>query len=140
MIAPPLHVLVVDDDAMMLHMLPPHLEELTLRGAAPRVHAALTPDAALATLDEMPDPAIVLSDFNLKARMNGLDLLAEVGKRRPGSIRILFSGYAMDQLGDVSAATHGFVEKPLRIRDMIDPLQRLIQAALDANTPPIPDA
>lgn len=128
-----LRILLVDDDPMMLQMLSPHLEELEARLPVVGVTTADTPDAALAALDGMgPGPLAVMSDFNLKARLNGLQLLAEVEKRRPDAVRILFSGYAREQLGDVSSngAAHGFVEKPLRIRDMLGPIQEIVDARL----------
>lgn len=127
-----LSILVVDDDPMMLHMLPPHLEGLGTRLPVAKVVTAATPEAALATLEGLAEPIAVLSDFNLRASMNGLELLAEIARRRPGSVRVLFSGYAREQIGDVGAGgvAHGFVEKPLRIREMIDPIRAIVDARL----------
>lgn len=128
-----MRILVVDDDPMMLQMLPPHLADLQVEPRVADVQTALTPQAALDALDRMPtDPLVVLSDFNLKAAMNGLDLLKEVQRRRPDAVRVLFSGYALEQLGDVKAggATHGFVEKPMRIREMMTPLADIITRTL----------
>ena len=128
-----MHILVVDDDPMMLQMLPPHLQDLAVEPRVTSVDTALTPEAALHALDRLTDkPLVVLSDFNLKAVMNGIDLLKEVQRRRPDAVRVLFSGYALDQLGDVDAggATHGFVEKPMRIREMLPPLAGIITRTL----------
>lgn len=128
-----LRILVVDDDPMMLQMLPPHLQDLAVRPPVDGVETAQTPEAALHALDRLAgQPLVVLSDFNLKAAMNGLDLLKEVQRRRPDAVRVLFSGYALDQLGDVHAggATHGFVEKPMRIREMLPPLAGIINRTL----------
>ena len=128
-----MRILVVDDDPMMLQMLPPHLADLAVTPPVAGVETAQTPEAALAVLGRMPDdPLVVLSDFNLKASMNGLDLLKEVQRRRPDAVRVLFSGYALEQLGDVASggATHGFVEKPLRIREMLPPLTAIINRTL----------
>lgn len=121
---------------MMLQMLQPHLEELDVTPPVGVVHTAQDPDSALATLARMSDgPLAVLSDFNLKAHMNGVDLLREVSKRSPLAVRILFSGYAEDQLGGVTDddAVHGFVEKPLRIREMLPPLREIIQRQVGAS-------
>lgn len=130
-----LRILLVDDDAMMLHMLPPHLEKLETPMGIEKVETAQTPEAALELVRGTPaGPFVVLSDFNLRASMNGLDLLQEVARQRPDSVRILLSGYAGDQIGDTSrgGATHGFLEKPLRIHDLLPPLARLISDNLGA--------
>lgn len=117
---------------MMLHMLPPHLADLGTRVPVGKVQTAATPEAALAALDAMPGRVAVLSDFNLRAALNGLQLLAEVARRRPDAVRVLFSGYAADQIGDVGAGgiAHGFVEKPLRIREMLGPLRDIVNGQL----------
>lgn len=128
-----LRILVVDDDPMMLQMLPPHLQDLDVTPRVAGIVTARTPEAALDALGRLDGaPLVVLSDFNLKAAMNGLDLLREVQRRRPDAVRVLFSGYALEQLGDVDAggATHGFVEKPMRIREMLPPLTAIINRAL----------
>jgi two-component system chemotaxis sensor kinase CheA len=118
---------VVDDDPMMLRILAPHLEELG------SVQTAQTPRAALAALDAIPaGPLAVLSDFNLKAEMNGVDVLREVERRRPDAARVLFSGYALDQLGEAGRdpALHGFVEKPMRVREMLPPIRAILDRVL----------
>lgn len=128
-----LTVLLVDDDALMLRILAPRLERLPVRPPVGKVVTAQTPEDALAALDGLPaGPLVVLSDFNLKASMNGLQLLAEVRKRRPDAVRILFSGYSAEQIGDVSAegAAQSFLEKPLRIDEMLGPLAQQIHAGL----------
>lgn len=123
-----LAILVVDDDPLMLHMLPPHLEELPTRLKVSAVHTALTPDAALERIETLPDgPLVVLSDFNLKAAMNGIQLLEAVAKLRPSAARVLFSGYDRDQIGDLGppGIVQGFLEKPMRIQEMLAPLAAL---------------
>lgn len=122
-----LTILLVDDDPFMHRMLVPRLEELT--GAPGTVLTALTPEVALARLAEAPDgKLVVLSDFNLKASMNGLQLLGVVREKRPHALRVLFSGYSAEQIGDVSGegAAQAFLEKPMRIDDMVPPLRDLI--------------
>ena len=129
------HVVLVDDDEMMLRILQPRLGELALPRPVARIATALTPEAGLAAVDASGDaPLVVISDFNLKAPM---DLLREVARRRPDAACILISGYAADQIGDVTAGgvIHGFVEKPLRVGEMMGPLSRIAAGAL-ANAPP----
>ena len=128
-----LTVLLVDDDAFMLRILGPRLQKLAVDPPVARVVTAQTPEAALEELSRIGDgPLAVLSDFNLKAAMNGLQLLAEVRQRRPDAVRILFSGYSSEQIGDVSAegAAQAFLEKPLRIDELLGPLADTIHQTL----------
>ena len=130
-----LTILLVDDDPFMLRMLAPRLERLDVVPAVGAVLTAATPQAALEALDKAdPGPLAVVSDFNLKATLNGLQLLGEVRQRRPDAVRILFSGYSSEQIGDVvgGGAAHAFLEKPLRIDEMMAPLAGAIRAGLKA--------
>ncbi len=125
-----LTILLVDDDPFMLRMLAPRLERLETDPSVGRVLTAATPQAALDALAQAePGPLVVVSDFNLKAAINGLQLLGEVRERRPDAVRILFSGYSSEQIGDVEGggAAHAFLEKPLRIDEILPPLTSLIQ-------------
>lgn len=99
------------------------------------VHAAQTPKDALALLSKLPQgPLAVVSDFNLKADMNGHDLLAHVKRERPDALRILMSGYSREQIGPLVDAEHidGFVEKALRLNDTVAPVCRLMRAHFTA--------
>lgn len=130
---PALTVILVDDDPLMLRMLAPRLANLDAGAPVGRVVTAGTPEAALDEMERAgPGPLAVLSDFNLKATMNGLQLLAAVRKRRPDAARVLFSGYSLEQIGDVASGgdAHGFVEKPLRLDEMIPPLAELVRKGL----------
>jgi CheY-like chemotaxis protein len=128
-----LTILLVDDDPLMHRMLVPRLEAMKTRVPVTRVLAAQTPDAALAVLEDIPaGPLAVVSDFNLKAAMNGLQLLRNVRKKRPDALRFLLSGYSLQQLGDVQDGgdAHAFLEKPLMLDELIRPLARLIDERL----------
>lgn len=128
-----LTIILVDDDPLMHRMLVPRLQEMSTTPPVTRVLAALTPEAALAHVRGLPsDPLVVVTDFNLKAAANGLQLLKEVRDLRPDAVRILFSGYSMEQLGDVArgADVHAFLEKPLLLDDLIAPLERVIAREL----------
>jgi DNA-binding NtrC family response regulator len=127
-----IRILVVDDDELLLRILEevlPEVEGLAVDGVA----TASTPEDAFEKLRSMqPGGLVVLSDFNLKAEINGLQLLARVQKLRPDAVRILFSGYSADQIGDVSGdgAAHAFLDKPIRIREMLPAFAAIVQREL----------
>lgn len=128
-----LTVLLVDDDPLMHRMLVPRLREMESVPPVTRVLTAQTPDAALDEIKRLPDgPLAVVSDFNLKAPMNGLQLLRAVRAIRPDALRVLFSGYSLEQLGDVQEGgdADAFLEKPLILDNLIEPLRELIGARL----------
>lgn len=120
----------MDDDPLMHRMLVPRLREMPLRAGVAEVQGALTPEAALADLASVPESeaVAVVSDFNLKAVMNGLQLLREVRNRRPDAYRVLFSGYSKEQLGSLEegGGADAFLEKPLLLDDLIRPLAKLL--------------
>lgn len=121
---------MVDDDPFMHRMLVPRLEGLRGEPSVGKVLTALTPHHGLAQLDAAgPGQLVVLSDFNLKSTMNGVQLLAHVRDRRPDALRILFSGYSQEQIGDVGEGgeAHAFLEKPMRIDDLMGPLAKLME-------------
>lgn len=125
-----LTILLVDDDALMHRMLLPRLEEMETRPPISKVLGARTPTEALDALAQAPaGPLAVVSDFNLKAAKNGAQLLRDVRERRPDALRVLFSGYSLEQLGDVhvSGDADAFLEKPLLLDDLLTPLAKLIE-------------
>ena len=113
----------------MHRMLVPRLREMEVGPGVGEVVAAQTPEAALAELKAAPEgPLAVVSDFNLKAAMNGLQLLREVRAQRPDAYRVLFSGYSKEQLGALEEGgdADAFLEKPLMLDDLIRPLTKLL--------------
>lgn len=124
-----LTIVLVDDDPLMHRMLVPRLEEMRTTPAVGKVTGVRTPEEALAeTARAPPGPLTVVSDFNLRASKNGLQLLRDIRGMRPDALRILFSGYSLEQLGDVHGGgdADAFLEKPLLLDDLIAPLERLI--------------
>ncbi|GEM_PF-6048352 len=120
-------ILIVDDDPLMTDMLPRRIRA----GLRAEVVTASTPEEGLAVAERV-HPEVVLSDYNLRASMTGLDLLEEIERRLPGAVRILFSGHARHEIGPRldEADLHGFLEKPMRLDEMIAPLASIIQGAL----------
>ena len=126
---PVLRILVVDDDPLMTDLLP---RKITRTLLSPRAHilTARTPDEGIRlAMDERPD--VVLSDFNLRSSRDGLDVLEAVGRVCPDAVRILFSAHTRQEVGPRLAAAdiHGFVEKTMRLDDMMGPLFEVIGTA-----------
>lgn len=129
-------ILFVDDDPLMHRMLVPRLQDLKADGGPCRVVSAHTPEEALDALQKLPeDDLVVLTDFNLKAATNGFQLLQRVRVERPRALRILLSGYSVEQLGDLARGgdTDAFLEKPLLLDELLAPLQALIAKRVPAS-------
>lgn len=127
-----LRILVVDDDRFMLDMLPMWIEQ-AFPHHIPSVLTARSPREVLEVLDrECPD--VVISDYDLRDVVNGVRLLETVGERCPRSVRILYSGHAREEIEHELARQtfHGFLEKPMRIQELMPPLRALVERHLPA--------
>jgi HD-like signal output (HDOD) protein len=101
-------VLFVDDEAMVLQGLQRMLRSMRAEWEMEFVESA---DAALALLEQKPFDVIV-SDMRMP-RMNGAELLAEVMKRHPMTVRLILSGYAdKDLILKCVGSTHQYLAKP----------------------------
>ena len=108
-------ILIVDDEDMVLS---------SLRGVFAlqtdyEVHEANTPSAAIGTLERTPID-VVISDF-LMPEMNGLELLKEVKRIQPETVRLLLTGYAdkenaIKAINDVGL--YQYIEKPWENDDL----------------------
>jgi HD-like signal output (HDOD) protein/CheY-like chemotaxis protein len=101
-------ILFVDDEAMILQGL-----QLMLRSmrAEWEMQFVESPEAALRLLDQKPFDVIV-SDMRMPG-MNGAELLAEVMKRHPTTVRLILSGYAdKDLILKCVGSTHQYLAKP----------------------------
>ncbi|HEX2021905.1 MAG TPA: response regulator [Candidatus Thermoplasmatota archaeon] len=118
-------ILIVDDDELMTELLPRKLRSAVL--PAPRILTARTPEEGIRVAED-ECPSVVLSDYNLRATMNGLDVLAAVGRSCPDAVRILFSGHARHEIGPrlEGAGLDGFLEKPLRLDELIPPFLEIL--------------
>ncbi len=104
----PGRVLVVDDEADIRDAL-----EMVLRYEKHEVQKAASGDEALAAVDRDP-PDVVLLDVKMPGR-DGLEVLEELRRRRPGLPVIMISGHA-DRSTGWAAARKGafdFLDKPL---------------------------
>jgi HD-like signal output (HDOD) protein len=101
-------ILFVDDEAMVLQGLQRMLRSMRAEWEMEFVESA---EAALRLLAEKPFDVIV-SDMRMP-RMNGAELLAEVMKRHPTTVRLILSGYAdKDLILKCVGSTHQYLAKP----------------------------
>ena len=82
-----MNLLIVDDDAGILSAL-----RRSLRREGWNILLADSPREALRIVDSGPVD-LVLSDHKMPG-MTGTELLAEVARRRPGTVRLLITGWA----------------------------------------------
>lgn len=112
---PPLHVLLVDDEAPILHALVRTLRRGAADGLWPplRTETFTDPAAALARAGEQPF-ALAISDFRMPG-MNGAQFLAALRALQPECGRVILSAHAdFDGLTDAvnSARIARFLSKP----------------------------
>ena len=108
-------VLIVDDEEMVLS---------SLRGVFTlqteyEIHEASKPKDAIALVERAPVD-VVISDF-LMPEMNGIELLKEIKRLQPESVRLLLTGYAdkenaIKAINDVGL--YQYIEKPWENEDL----------------------
>lgn len=104
-------VLLVDDEEMVRETM---VEELEAAGY--RVHAAADAAEALALIEAGAAVAALVTDLTMPG-MDGLGLIREVRRRRPGLPAVLFTGYADDAVtrsrGDPAEERFVLLRKPI---------------------------
>src|SRR5580658_8327784 len=101
-------ILFVDDEAMILQGLQRMLRSMRADWDMEFVESA---EAALRLLGQKPFDVIV-SDMRMPG-MNGAELLNEVMKRYPKTVRLILSGYAdRDLILKCVGSTHQYLAKP----------------------------
>lgn len=101
-------ILFVDDEVMVLQALQRMLRSLRGEWEMEFVESG---EAALRLLEQKPFD-VVVSDMRMPL-MNGAELLAEVRKRRPATVRLILSGYADKELIlKCVDSTHQYLIKP----------------------------
>ena len=103
-------VLVVDDDQLVVDLL-----TRTLSRVVRRVVTATSSEEAHARMTSGERIDVVVGDFTLESRGDGLEVLSEARDRHPDAARILMSGFV--PAGTVRRAiadglAHEFVPKP----------------------------
>lgn len=120
-------LLIVDDDPLMTDMLPRRLRKV-LRDNV-EIKTARTAEEAKGLIRELR-PDAVLSDYNLRQVETGLDVLREAEAQAPDAARILFSGHARREIDGLDGASiHAYLEKPMKLDELIPPVLDAIHAA-----------
>ena len=102
------HILFVDDEPLVLQGLQRSLRSLRNEWDMSFLDNA---PAALAFMAETP-VAVIVSDMRMPV-MNGDQLLGEVMKRHPKTVRLILSGHADQELIiQCVGSTHQFLSKP----------------------------
>src|SRR5437016_9260938 len=96
-------ILIVDDEPMVIRLL-----EMTFSTDPYQVLTASSGPAALSLL-ESQSVSLIISD-NQMPEMTGIELLSQVGRRWPQSVRILLTGFA-DAEVTMSAINEGRVHR-----------------------------
>jgi PAS domain S-box-containing protein len=127
-------VLVVDDD-------PPVREMIceTLQMAGYDAFGAADATAALPLIKQMIDLDLLITDFSMPG-LNGIGLIRDAQRHRPGLPAILMTGYAgdVDGFSGESTANVQFVllRKPVSSRDMFAQIASLISGAVPLEPTP----
>lgn len=121
----PLRVVVVDDHQMVLDGLRAMLA--TYSGQVEIVGEATEPDVAIKVITEQ-EPDITVLDVRLRGS-SGLDLCAEVRKRRPDCKVVFLTVYDDEQYlyQALRLGAAGFLLKRVRGAELVDHLQRIHQ-------------
>lgn len=117
-------VLVADDEPRVLHSARRFLESHGYRVlAAANGHEAMRVAQAEATLHALVTDMVMLGP-------SGRDLAALVRERHPDTVVIYMSGYAEDSVssGLILGPRERFLEKPFRLRTLLDTLDDLLKA------------
>lgn len=118
------HILLVDDDAMLLQALS---QAIILRMSMVEVEAVDSAQEALALLQEHTYGAIV-SDIKMPG-MDGLDLLAQAHERHASTPVLLMTGHNDHQLAiqALRGGAYDYILKPIDREDFIAALYRALQ-------------
>ena len=114
------HILIVDDDALMLSLMSRALPDFQLT-------VARDGDEALAIASQLPVD-LLITDY-LMPSMTGDELIGHLRERRP-NLKVLFaSGYAdLSRFGG-NLGNHALLKKPFRLETLAEAVQTALQRA-----------
>ncbi|MFM8267247.1 MAG: ATP-binding protein, partial [Ilumatobacteraceae bacterium] len=105
-------VLVIDDEPALADLVAAWLGDL---GMATRV--ATTPAEALRAVEEFA-PQLVVSDANLRAEMDGLELARRIVEQLPATVIVFMTGFS-DRIKALQAAGVAVLAKPFTRDDLV---------------------
>ncbi|MDR3436201.1 PAS domain S-box protein [Telmatospirillum sp.] len=116
-------ILVVEDDALVRHLVMAQLKDLGYRALACEDAAE-----AMAVIDTGQDIDLLFTDVVIRGPMNGRQLVDEVARRRPGCKFLFTSGYTEDALIRHGRLDPGILllTKPYRRADLASMLRRAL--------------
>lgn len=117
----PKHILVVDDEDIIREL----LSEL-LGAQGYQVSAAASAEAGLALAQGQAFHAAVV-DLTLPG-MNGLELSRRLVKQYPGLGVAMMTGWGSTEAAEKEPAIRAIVSKPFDLREMMQVVQRLVEA------------
>jgi signal transduction histidine kinase/ActR/RegA family two-component response regulator/HAMP domain-containing protein len=125
-----MRLLLVDDEVLVRGLL---AEQLENEGFRVLVAASGTEALALLAMGEEVDA--VVTDLSMPG-MDGLAVIRAAQEFRPGLPAMLLTGYARDHdalaMGAAVSGTFALLRKPVRIRELVDRIQALLAAPLNA--------
>lgn len=136
---PRLRILIVDDETELASVIARALKRTLAATRNVQLETAPSPEAALAILRAGHDPAVplvVVSDYNLRADRDGIQLLEEIRALQPDARRVLMSGYDRQEFEArlPAARLDAVLSKPLDLTG----LGRLIGSLVDGDRPAAP--
>ncbi len=121
-------VLLVEDDDDVAGLVIEMIDELGYQ-----VTRAANAEAALAALADLERVDIVFSDLMMPGRMNGLDLVREVRRRRPGLPVLLTSGYADAAIREASRENIRVLAKPYNMEGLAAAFEEALKTSAGQN-------
>ena len=127
-------VLIVDDEEEICTLL-----EEALAKPGRKVRSTTDSEEALALAEHTPFD-VVLSDINLNARRNGIDVLKAFRARSPHTQVILMTGYGTVEsaVEGVRAGAFDYISKPFDVQDVIATVDRALRTASEDAPPDAP--
>jgi len=115
-------ILIVDDDVAVGSVV-----KLTLQDR----YDVATTTCALSALKYLTGCRVDLILLDIKMpRINGLEALAEIKKRHPGTVVIMMTAYASDEniLKAMTLGAYGFISKPFEIEELRSYIDRALSS------------